>query len=1540
MTVSFEKGGRSDKLGNRYEGRWVVKQLLALINEEIKSVIIEAIGDEEQGVDLWIKKKNDDSRECHQCKARNGSNESWSVAFLKQREVLDNIKIQLDNASAVTYIFVSAVSFIKLHDLCFRAKNNCGNEEAFYKHQIITSPDTNKIFTDFLKGLQLDVSSKRDLLLAMSYLQRINVVNYPDDMGTKLDLLETIKRLFIGDAESIYSLLADFAVENDYLGKEITANTLINHLLNHGYTLRNLSRDERILPRLLELNHDFEAYFSPIQDTFIARCEIEKCVTHILDGKSVILHGDAGYGKSGCVLGVMRTLQEQNIPVLAIKLDRRIPKDTAQKYGESLGLPASPVHCLNAISKKHGVLILDQLDAIRWTSLHNRAAIDVCRELIREAKNINLGEEISISIILVCRTFDYNNDSTIKSLFHKDNPHEDIWKEIKVVQFDEDIVKKITDPYYVNFSSKLKQLLRVPNNLFIWSKLDDNHKSLSFASTVDLIRELWNQLCEQCQQHSISHTEINGLKLALVDKITQTKEQSIPDFLLSAYSPSVISFAVSQGILLRIGNATGFTHQSFYDYFLVEKLLSDYYEKNRSIEEILGPMSEQTPTRRYQLQMFLQILLDTNAESFLQCGKTILDSLHVRIHLKFVFLELLGQVEMLIPSMQTLTHEYMANPEWSSHFINTVILGRPGFVKYLIENGTMGTWLSDDRRAAALQLLKSTHNVLQDEIVELLRPMVFQSEALDLEIFSTLCWKIEDDFDNMFELRMELMSRYPSIWTHYYDLISLAKANVQRTVWMLTYCLTQTEKRADTHMNGMNENNLKEFDEIATSNPFLIWETFMPLVNDQTKNTDWYYGGALAGYRSYDVYNEEDLGRILVRLLKISAKKLIEYNSHYFLEKCVPYFSSDSYVVNEILLSSFELLPVEHSNFVLDWLMADSPVHLFCQTGVYEEELYPAKQLIARFSLYCGDDMFNKLESFIYYYHEQNELRYAKDRFSAHKETKESDRRLFYWPYWGEVQTYLLPVLDSTRTSDKSKQLIGVLNRRFSGYYYHHIRHRGHSGEVASSISGTAEQFSDKRWIQVITDPKVKSASAKHHWKEVKGGFLETAPHLFAQTFAQISMRNPTHYAELAVQLPETIDPSYICAIYDLSSKTTNDKAESSEWEPVDITLVQKLISKFGSGDTRPSIARSFCEIIRNRPEEKWDKGIIDKVIKIALYYDESQSEELIHRPEKDTQDEEETYERLTGKWFNTVRGAAVDALSQLLLSDADRCEIFVPVIKELVADSVAVVETPIIKLIGAVYNTDRDLALQWLDELLSLDIRIAGHNFAHSMIVRSFMKAPSKYAGIILTLYHSTDEYLIECGAAILTHIYFLYTYPPFESILMGKDGKTDKQLKGISHVASYFLKESQHREKAKQVLEALLSYPGEWAHFYSQLFYQNSLDITEDADLIKKILLVKPHMVFHSFGEYIQTTGCNLSEYAHVLLKICENLSEIVEEDKKLGNYYGLMSELPILISQLFDCTIDNPDTNQKCLDMWDMLFKNQVGATRQLSQSIMEM
>jgi hypothetical protein len=154
--MAFEPGGLADKLGNRYEGRWVAKQLLRLLNEEIHSLTVEAIGDGERGVDLWIQ-KNNGVKQAQQCKARNGSNESWSINDLRGRGVLSYLQFQLDRDPSIEFGFISGIGATLFHDICESARNSNQNPEDFFNYQIkAISRDRREAFRQFCESLSLD----------------------------------------------------------------------------------------------------------------------------------------------------------------------------------------------------------------------------------------------------------------------------------------------------------------------------------------------------------------------------------------------------------------------------------------------------------------------------------------------------------------------------------------------------------------------------------------------------------------------------------------------------------------------------------------------------------------------------------------------------------------------------------------------------------------------------------------------------------------------------------------------------------------------------------------------------------------------------------------------------------------------------------------------------------------------------------------------------------------------------------------------------------------------------------------------------------------------------------------------------------------------------------------------------------------------------------------------------------------------------------------------------------------------------------------
>ena len=418
MKVGFESGGLADKLGNRYEGRWVAKQLLRLLNEEIRCVTIEAIGDDEKGVDLWVG-RNDGSRQAQQCKARNRSEDSWSVNGIKSRSVFTYAKFQLDANENNTFGLVSAIGAQTFLDLCESARNSNRDSENFYKHQIdAIGHHRRNGFRQFCEAFQLNPDDPSDRKRAFNYLCRIFFILYPDDQNNWQNLLAEAGYLLTGAPEATISTLIAYAENNYAFRRPIYADELRNHLATLGIHPKHLAHDTRIAPAVEELQRQFEESIRPglIGNRIVPREETAQLLQLIHEGKDVILHGTAGNGKSAVLYELItQHLRAGNIPFLPVRLDRRDPQKTAGQFGCDMGLPDSPVYSLIAVAgDRPCVILLDQLDAIRWTSAHSANALDVCKELLRQVRQLRYSGR-KIMAVLSCRTFDLENDPEIRN---------------------------------------------------------------------------------------------------------------------------------------------------------------------------------------------------------------------------------------------------------------------------------------------------------------------------------------------------------------------------------------------------------------------------------------------------------------------------------------------------------------------------------------------------------------------------------------------------------------------------------------------------------------------------------------------------------------------------------------------------------------------------------------------------------------------------------------------------------------------------------------------------------------------------------------------------------------------------------------------------------------------------------------------------------------------------------------------------------------------------------------------------------------------
>ena len=217
------------------------------------------------------------------------------------------------------------------------------------------------------------------------------------------------------------------------------------------------------------LNEIYWGTFKAINNQLIHRKETDFTINQIMQGNSLIIHGKAGVGKSGCIQEIMEFLQKSQILYLGIKLDKFVPDTSADEFGQKLGLPESPIYCLHTLSAgKNCVLILDQLDALRWIGRHSAVALDVCKEMISQANDINKYENGKISVVFVSRTFDLETDRGLQSLFSNiKNDSNYFWKKVEVGLLCDSDVKTAVGSDYSTLSTRLKVLLRTPSSLYV-----------------------------------------------------------------------------------------------------------------------------------------------------------------------------------------------------------------------------------------------------------------------------------------------------------------------------------------------------------------------------------------------------------------------------------------------------------------------------------------------------------------------------------------------------------------------------------------------------------------------------------------------------------------------------------------------------------------------------------------------------------------------------------------------------------------------------------------------------------------------------------------------------------------------------------------------------------------------------------------------------------------------------------------------------------------------------------------------------------------
>lgn len=1488
--MPYEIGGRADKLGNKYEFNWIVLKFIDIIAEKIDAIKIEPIGPEADRVDVLVRYRNG-SKEAQQCKGRNASKENWSLADLNQRGILNSWRRHLERDPQVKVSLVSPLPFTSFSDLIYRAKTNDDNQY-FIEYQVQTSQVISSLLNDYIK--YLDFSKEKDIRKIIDFLSRTVIRQEPSPENEEF-IKDMISQYFIGDATRIKSQFINLIISGDNYGRWISYKELEKFIKSEKIEFRNLARDDRIIPRINILNDEYKNSFKTLDSGLKIRSQFDECKKYIQEGKSIIIHGKAGNGKSGLTENIIDWCNKSNILHLDLKLDCYIPEGTAQGWGEKLGFPASISYCLNAFSKEdHAVLILDQLDALRWTARNSKSSLATCLELIREIRNLNSERENKISIIFVCRTYDLENDNGIKALFeNKSKDDTESWHKVGVNELLENEVEEILGSKYHSYPNKLKQLLRTPSNLYIWEQINNEEEYYQITSTYNLVDKWWRDLSEKCHDANLIEDNLSDLKEKFVKLFTDTGETIFSKKRLLG-NERALRYLTSQGMLTERSNKVSFVHQSFLDCFVAERMILDYYT-NSDVNDILGNKTQQNPTRRYQFQIFLQSLLEESEKDFLNFGTILIKSDNVRFNFKYVFFEILGSIQE--PSKKILNYiaELIQETEYRNHLCQTVISGHPAYVNFLIKKNVLQKFL-DINKSLVINLLSSISPYYTTETTQFIRNAIKISDDKH-EWRSCFYSDYNNDSEDFFNLRLHYWNDFIGnieFYDDYYKNLNYYKIKV--------ICLL-LDKFQDSDNSNRFYSESKEFDDDSHNyideNCIQIVQILLPYLRKYSENNSIKYNLALK--------ERDRLQRYYLHLLNEANKCLISKYPDIFFETYSNYMGNGDYLYNEVILDALYYLPASYSDTCIKYLLIDFCKNLFEKSQGYKEKLILAKRLISKVSKICSLEMYHKLEEQIIHYVSPE----AKQRLARRIETNKSqnDYRV-YWPFWGDLQYRLLSVLPKKRMSKEAIELLKVLERSnsFSDSFYD-----SHCGSVVSPLKG--KNISAKSWRNILISPK---GETKCRWESERHIFIETSPRELARDFRNAVSKNPKEYVSLFLNLSSNykINEHYIDGL--LGGIVDLEKIPDTVLSDIEFILLNFVKEKNWEN------LYYFFRVIEKHANIEWSEKVLGR---LNYYLKKTDLDAL------DKFNENQTLENYLQQSYSTLRGHGIHALTKLIENSSTYISYFKDTIVLLANDKTDYVQFNSIFLLPIILDFDKNFARELFRSIFK-DKKMLIHCNSNYILYRLYEDEKERVQLLLQLAFNSKDTLLVKNASSLITEIYL--NKGDMESTVYGGSGL---QTEGICQMAINYLKVKNHEEKSKKIiLHHLSKNITNLEKILPQLFRDDLLDIKEDKDLILKLLTSEYRDKLYYYFLKSLEKQVSISDYENIIFETVSNIVSKNNELKLEPYYYRRIEEyLSRLMIQLYD-EHKGDDIADRCLDIIDKMFEYEFGSSRTLIEELM--
>ncbi|KAA6328636.1 hypothetical protein EZS27_022485, partial [termite gut metagenome] len=492
----------------------------------------------------------------------------------------------------------------------------------------------------------------------------------------------------------------------------------INYNIVQGKS--SLSKDE-LLSNIAIASVDLSNYENKFQGkihidrketTDIFNWIIKECNAE--ESRIALLEGNAGYGKSVVLRDLFDLLQQNNIPVLGIKVDKILNISSLRDIETELTLQDNILSIFQSLSASNSlvVLLIDQIDALSQSLSSNRNAINSYDRLIKQLEIYQ-----NVRIVISCRTYDRHYDPILMSYNNKKIFQVSLLAPEQVNQILSDIGIKVNDN-----NARLKEFLCIPLHLNLFCRVGQN-KSFDDSITLQkLYDEIWNVYIEN--NNGIKSEKIIDLMALIADKMYQ-QQHIVVDKRIFSQHKSVLNYLLHNDLLKETQeNKIQFIHQTFFDYVYARTFITSGKSITNQLRNI-----HQGLFIRSQVKQIFSYLRDLDIDIYIKELKAIFLENDYRFHIKLLLINDLG---------------FYQDPLWQERkFVEAYIIKHPLLFRVFLESIQSPEWFKFIIEQNEFRgLLSTTDTENEDVIINLCIRIIWQDTQTVIKFLSRHSEKI------------------------------------------------------------------------------------------------------------------------------------------------------------------------------------------------------------------------------------------------------------------------------------------------------------------------------------------------------------------------------------------------------------------------------------------------------------------------------------------------------------------------------------------------------------------------------------------------------------------------------------------------------------------------------------------------------------------------------------------------------------------------------------------------------------------------------